>query len=255
MDEKVISLYISGIALIVAIYGVLESRLAVRRAFRIRLTELIHDLVKIGADQQIYEQDESKPEAMKMALRAGNAERRALLAAQALDILSKYRRRITIPEYSILAAALRETSDTAGQRRILEQAIAKLDKETPFQQAAAWRAWAWFNFEHNHFDAARQAVQRSLEVRPAVDDLVRNETLVTLLGWFDYEFTKSPTEVAQWGRILDEAETLANAINIDEWRSDANQKVARARARTRGKNELAPVTVPDDASVARSVVR
>jgi hypothetical protein len=235
MTEKdLITLCFSGLALIVSIYGILERGFATRRAFRIRLTELIDDLVRIEGDQQVYEQDASKSDVMKDALRQGNATRRALLGAQALDILSKYRRRITIPEYVGLASALRETSDTAGQRRVLEEAIASLEKETPFQQAAAYRVWAYFNFAQGNFDTARKAVRRSIEVRPAIDDVSRNEVLVTLFAWFDYEFKKNPTDSAQWSRILDDAEAVAKTIDDDEWRASATQSLARARARSRG---------------------
>ena len=248
MTEKdVITLCISGIALIVAVYGIFERGVATRRALRIRLTELIDELAQIDGDQQVYEQDDTKSEPMKVALRDGNATRRALLAAQAVDILAKYKRRITIPEYSILAAALRGTSNTAGQRDILEQSIAKMEGETPFQQASAWRGWAWFNFEHGRLDTARKAVRRSLDVRPTVDDVVRNEAAVTLLGWFEYEFQKSPTEHVHWGRILDEADAVAKAINNEGWRSDVTRKVAQARARTRGERQPA---LPTEASTS-----
>src|SRR5438270_14099593 len=91
MTEKdLLTLVISGIALAVAIYGILERGLATRRALRLRLTELIDHLAEIDADQQVCVQDAGKSDAMKNALRTSNATRRALLAAQATDILSKY---------------------------------------------------------------------------------------------------------------------------------------------------------------------
>src|ERR1700730_14575158 len=165
MTEKdLISLCISSLALVVAVYGILERGLATRRAFRIRLTQLIDDLQRIDGDQQVYLQDVSKSEPMRTALRDTNAMRRALLAAQAVDVLAAYRSRVTVPEYVILAAALRETSDTVSQGRVLAEAVANLGKESPFQQAAAWRAWAWFNFDRNDFQVGRSAIQHSLDL-------------------------------------------------------------------------------------------
>jgi len=230
--KDLISILISGAAFCVALYGILERGLAARRALRVRLTELIDDLVQIDVSQRLLDHDQGKPEDVKAAVRDGNALRRALLAAQAVDILFKYKRRITIPEYVSLAEALRETSDTTGQRRVLEAAVAELKAESPFQQAAAWRAWAWFNFQQGHVEIARKAVRRSLDIRHPVDDITRHEKLVTLLSWFDYEFQTNPAERSSWTAVINEAETVVPEIRNDDWRVNASERVKAARERS-----------------------
>jgi hypothetical protein len=232
MSEKDwISLVISGMALAVAIYGILERGLATRRALRIRLTELIDGLAKIDVDQQLYVQDASKSDAMKSAFRTSHATRRALLAAQAIDILAKYRRRMTIPEYITLGTALHETSDSASERSVRAQAVANLRKETPFQRAAAWRAWAWFNFEQGDVETARQAIRRSLEAMLPSDDVGKLERFEHLLSWFEYELQRSATSVANASPILDEAEELLTTVNYDAWRLDGIGRVRTERER------------------------
>ena len=232
VDEKdLITLTISGMALVVAIYGILERGLATRRALRLRLTELIDSLARIDTEQQVYAQDASKSDGMKTAFQGSNTTRRALLAAQAVDILSKYRRRITIPEYVVLATALHQTSDTAGERGVLAQAVADLRKETPFQRAAAWRTWAWFNFGQGEFETGRLAIRRSLDAMPPVDDVRRLDKFDNIMSWFEFESYSGRTAAAQVHTVLDEAEAVLGTVKNDEWRVAPGERLRRARER------------------------
>ena len=158
-----------------------------------------------------------------------------LLAAQAVDVLAKYRRRVTVPEYVILATALHDTSDTAGERGVLVQAVADLSKETPFQQAIAWRKWACFNFEQKDFRTARRAVRRSLDAVAPIDDVRRLDRFETLLSWFEYEVPENAVEVAHLNSVLDQAEEVLRTVTVDEWRVKRLERVREARLRLDGK--------------------
>jgi hypothetical protein len=230
MSQKdLITLVISAVALIVAIYGVLERGLATRRALRIRLTEIIDSLAQIDTDEQVYAQDASKSAEMKTALRSANATRRALLAAQAVDTLARYGRRITIPEYVVLASALRGTSDTSGERKVLSEAVADLRKENAFQQSAAWRTWAWFNFEQGDVETGRRSIRRSFATLSPIDDFQKLERFDSLLSWFEFERQSGTLGKAKLSALLEEAETVLQTVRSDASRVDAGDRVQVAR--------------------------
>jgi tetratricopeptide (TPR) repeat protein len=229
MNEKdLITLLISGLALTISIYGIYERRSATHRAFRIRLTELIDGLAQLNVSSRMYLDDPARSETQISAFRAAAADRRALLAAQATDILGKYGGRVTVPEYVNLASALHEFGDYDNERHLWEKAVAAR-KETPTNMQAAWRGLAWCCFEQGDLDRARMATLRALEVKPESTDRTRLENLETIFMWFEAEFHEDPANVTYLSSLLDRADAIVRDLTHGDWEPDPGERLRLAR--------------------------
>ena len=115
-NRDVITLIISGLALAISIYGIYERRSATDRALRIRLTELIDELAEIGVDDLRLGYS-GKTEAEVQILRNASANRRWMLAVQAVDLLDRYRGLVTPAKLMNLAGVQHAISDTTTELR------------------------------------------------------------------------------------------------------------------------------------------
>jgi hypothetical protein len=114
-------------------------------------------------------------------------------------------------------------SDTTTERELWEKAVAQ-SKKGHYVHAAAWRGLAWCCFEQGDLDRARLAVQRSLEARPPVDDIVRLERLEILFSWFDYELRENPTELGYLASVLDQVDAELRDVTHADWRLEGSER-------------------------------
>jgi hypothetical protein len=229
-NRDVITLIISGLALAISIYGIYERRSATDRALRIRLTELIDELAEIGVDDLRLGYS-GKTEAEVQILRNASANRRWMLAVQAVDLLERYRGLVTPAELMNLAGVQHAISDTTTERDLWEKAVAQSKKATMFTQSAAWRGLAWCCFDQGDLDRARLAIQHSLEARPPVDDVVRLERLEVLFSWFDYEWRENPTDLGYLTPVLEQIDAELREVKHADWRFEGSERLRLARER------------------------
>lgn len=80
--SNVIALIVSGLALVVAVYGIFDRRAASNQAARLRLIELVDELNQVDIDEQrdLNMDDDARNLA---------AKRRALLVAQAEELMTR----------------------------------------------------------------------------------------------------------------------------------------------------------------------
>lgn len=122
------SVYISAVALLVAVYGIFERQRAAYSALRVRLTELLSTIEDLNIEDLRYRNETAAKGAEPSAswidsaaqaeAAAGYASRRTLLTYQAVDLLNRLRKsrlgrtsRITPVEYCSLATSLRWCGD------------------------------------------------------------------------------------------------------------------------------------------------
>ena len=212
-QRDILTLVLSGLALIISLYGIYERRQTLDRSYRIRLTELVDDLAQIGvAEQQAIS---GKAANELQSLISAMASRRALLIAQIVDLLARYRGKVTIPEYLNVATALHQINDVATEGQVLREAITQR-KAAAFYRWAAWRAWGWYCFSAGDAERGRLAYQTSLNVRQAVDSATKIDMVDTLLWWFDCEIKVEPGAIDRLTSMLDQATKLTDGLDDAE---------------------------------------
>jgi hypothetical protein len=203
VSREFIAVLISGIALIVAVYGIFERRSAAFAALRVRITELVSAVQMLSIEEQQYQQahpDLDWDEARRVL--GSFQARRALLTYQALALLDRLRKariweapssfRLTPEEHAALAHSLEHLRDLASARDQWADAVVAAEGSTNMVRATMHGGYAACLFELGKTDAGRHHYRRAIETYPD-----RWDVFCTYVEWAD-------AERAADGRGLDE---------------------------------------------------
>ena len=195
MDTAQISVEISGLAFLAAAYGVLERRLAARRAERIRLTAITADLTKTRLDLYEFAEKGIKMGDMIEALNT----RLEVLSQQALSLIQQHSLTVTSTECREVAFDLMQTGYHDDAEFMWNLARERAQKEGDTQVFFAGRGFAYFLFNTNREDEARDVLREAFSSYGSDTDEQRIQRVQTLRQWilFERQAEDTQSELAQ----------------------------------------------------------
>lgn len=245
-DKEILTLVISGLALLIAAYGIVERRRAAYAALRVRITELLDSVAALNVEEGEY--GEAHPALSLDAERrvSGSfAARRALLTYQALALLERLRAghrvrglwspyRLTAPEHGALAYNLSYLCDSDEADSQWRDAVAVARNRTTRKTLAAMQnGYAAFLFRERRSEEARTWYRRAIDAYPDTEE-GRSDKFDACVDWFEAE---RELEGGQPQYPLTEAQRLADAASA--WQRRAQAILHEVTATPVGENRAA----------------
>jgi len=216
---------ISMLALLVAMYGIWERNNVLRRAERVRLSEIMADLNGLGLELSKLP---SELQQQGRAVQTINTHAE-LLGQQAMALLGNFTGTITSAEYRTLAYGLSNAGYQPDADQVWRRAVEQADKEGSTQSVYALRAYGVFLFQKGYLGQARiefeQAVQRSSNLDASYSWMHAE----TLLFWADNEASVATHEGRAYD-LLDRADGIILTLpQFDFRRLQLTDSISRAR--------------------------
>jgi hypothetical protein len=178
-----LSLLFSLIAVVVAVYGIYERRLAATRAERLRLGVIADDLEKIKLELA-RESRSGQPAGDHIEALHGRTE---LLAQQGLSLLREHEISANSSECRAIAFALDETGFADNADEIWRLANKKADSEGDVQALFATRGYGFFLLRQGRRDEAHKTLNSGLSRISTTDNTGRYWHAETFTHWAAWE--------------------------------------------------------------------
>jgi hypothetical protein len=217
------ALLISALALLVAIYGVVERRNDARRMERLRLASLIAELNGLHLEQAKSPDGFERGDFTDVI-----NSRQELLSMQALALLPRFQKEATSSELRVLAHALKGAGYHADVDRVWGISIAAAMREGATQTLFAHRGYAYFLFSVGRAQEGRTEMRRAIEA-VGQDDYSLVRKIETLKYWSIEELAAS-TGSQPADELRAEAGCLAQQIESPRIRRIEIEELLRIRS-------------------------
>jgi hypothetical protein len=216
---------ISMSALLVAMYGLWERNNVLRRAERVRLSEIITDVNGLGLEllKLPSELQQAGPAIQTINTHA------ELLGQQAMALLGNFTGTITSTEYRTLAYWLSNAGYQSDADQVWRWAVEQANKEGSTQSVFALRAYGTFLFQNGNPGQARIEYEQAVQRNSNLDASYSWMQAETLLFWANNEASVAAHEGRAYD-LLDRADgTLLTLPQFDSRRLQLTESISRLR--------------------------
>lgn len=242
--QESIPLVFSGIALLVALYGVLERQRGAYSAMRVRITELLSEADALNVEENKYWDANDPARGFEEGRTSGGfalaaiGARRALLTYQALSLLQRLSRvkrglfgdvALTPSEYASLAHSLMRCGDLESAKEQWLAAVAQAESAaTDRVRAVNFAGLAECLFELRDVEGGRAYFRRAVDTYMQIPtELRRQLAFGTCFDWLDWEQRRDASPVT----AVEMALTIAQEQPA-EWGLPAIEALRSAATRT-----------------------
>jgi len=216
---------ISMLALLVAMYGIWERNNVLRRAERVRLSEIMADLNGLGLELSKLP---SELQQQGLAVQTINTYAE-LLGQQAMALLGNFAGTITSAEYRTLAYGLSRAGYQPDADQVWRRAVEQADKEGSTQSVYALRAYGVFLFQKGYLGQARIEYEQAVQRVSNLDASYSWMHAETLMFWAENEASVAAHEGRAYD-LLDRADgTLLTLPQFDSRRLQLTESISRLR--------------------------